>query len=362
MRREIAEAEAAAITAEIHSAAREQRAPHVDAAALADWVAIIERMLRAGEFDAVEHTVRHLQTEFPRLAFARNMCQLFDHLPAEDGQVPFQDQAGKEVQIVRRPGADAVIFLFCGFANRLGLPLAVMHRWFGKLPAHLVYLRDSQRQYYLQGIRSLGPDRAITVRELQRIARRLRARRLLCFATSGGVFAALQYGVLLKADRVLCIAGPTNIAPEFNAHSKRDGAVPPSVAAPERTREKRKKRRAALAEGLADTSDSAARDLDARYSYETAEHPPRTLFLFASDNWDDRIQAENLRDLPSITLRELPDTAEHNIVPDLVWRDELDALLAWLVEPEPRRETAFARYVPAQLRDIAAMFGRLRRV
>jgi hypothetical protein len=320
---------------------------------------ITERMLRSGKLDAIEHTVRHLHASFPRLAFARNLCELFEHIPAADGQLPFVDDLGKDVQIVRRRRARTAILVFNGFADRLGLPLAVIHRWLGKLPAHLLYLRDFERQFYLRGIRSLGGSRGETLEELNRILGRLKARRVLCVGASGGVFGALHYGVILGADRILCFSGVTNLSPEFRAHAKSIAvrhfsadAVPPETGKP--------KWSAVVGQHLSMDPELGGLVLNMRQYYEAAKRPPRTLFLFGSENWDDRIQAENLRGLPSVTLREVPNIAEHNIVPDVARRGELGSLLDWLVEPEPApRNLSFTEMI-GQPGKLSELFARMR--
>jgi hypothetical protein len=35
----------------------------------------------------------------------------------------------------------------------------MIHRWFARLPASLIYLRDATRTHYLQGVQSLAPTR-----------------------------------------------------------------------------------------------------------------------------------------------------------------------------------------------------------
>jgi hypothetical protein len=347
------------IAAEIRSAAIERRAPRIDADALADWVIVLDRMLRTGELDGVEHTARHLRAAFPRLAFARNICDLFERMPAAEGLPAFEDDLDKDVQIIRRPGAEAAILLFCGFGNRAGLPLAVMHRWLGGLPAHLVYLRDFQRKFYVHGIQSLGRDRGATLSRLKRILRRLRARRILCFGTSGGVFGAMHYGALLQADRVLCFSGSTNLSPEFNAHSKRVELRRQLAVDAEAARNAKKGWRSILLPHLFDRAPVGL-ELDVRRYYEAVEHPPRTLLLFGADNWDDRIEAENVQNLPSVTVREVPQTGEHNILPDVVRRGEFESLLAWLMEPEPQREGFSRRGMRGHLVNLTTFVAGLR--
>jgi hypothetical protein len=100
--------------------------------------------------------------------------------------------------------------------------------------------------------------------------------------------------------------------------------------------------------------------LNMRQYYEAAKRPPRTLFLFGSENWDDRIQAENLRGLPSVTLREVPNIAEHNIVPDVARRGELGSLLDWLVEPEPAPRNLSFTEMLGQPGKLSELFARMR--
>src|SRR5262249_44224483 len=144
---------------------------------------------------------------------------IFDRLPPADGQHPFHDDLTKDVQIVQREHADAAVLAFCGVGQKLGAPLPVVHRWLGKLPAHVVYLPDFQNSFYINGIRSLGQDRPATLKALREIVRRLGARRIFCYGCSAGTLGALQYGVALEAEAVLCLAGSVNLSPEFNAHS-----------------------------------------------------------------------------------------------------------------------------------------------
>lgn len=302
----------AGIEAEIRTAFNEQRAPIVNPKELVDWVVILDRLLLAGQLEAVEHSIRHLHASYPRLTFARN-AGVFDRIPPADGVLPFCDDFNKDVQIVERHHADTALLLFCGHAGRLGLPLPLIHRWLGKLPAHLIYLRDFQTCLYAKGISSLGSDFAASVVELRKIVRELKARRILCYGNSAGVFGALQYGVALEAEAVVCLSGLVNISPEFNTHSTMS-----------------EKRRL-----LSKELPSRGVDPDARRAYQAAQRPPRTLMLFGSSNWDDRIQAEHMASLPTVTLRAV-ESAEHNIIIELILRGEFDSVLDFLMRPEAR--------------------------
>src|SRR6185312_4522808 len=102
-------------------------------------------------------------------------------------------------------------------AQKIGLPIALMHRWAGRLNASLIYLRDFQRFHYLRGITSLGATRDAAIAELRRIVTSLGARRVVCYGNSAGGFAALHYALDLGANAAVSMGGPTNLTPEFNA-------------------------------------------------------------------------------------------------------------------------------------------------
>jgi hypothetical protein len=106
-------------------------------------------------------------------------------------------------------------------------------------------------------------------------------------------------------------------------------------------------------------------ELDLRRSYEAAAQPPRTLLLFGADNWDDRIHAENLRNLPTVTLRDVPNTGNHSIIADLIKRGEFESVLAWLMDPAaeaciiaPTEPQITSLPAGSMLRKLAALFVR----
>src|SRR5438128_681288 len=68
-------------------------------------------------------------------------------------------------------------------------------------------------------VRSLGPTRDATLASLRRFIAFREGRRVVCIGNSAGGFAALDYGLALGADAVLCIAGQTNLTPDFNVRT-----------------------------------------------------------------------------------------------------------------------------------------------
>jgi len=292
---------------EILSAFRERRLPalrHGDRKILPE---ALDAVVARGHLEAAEHAVHHLRDALPRSQYIENLGAVFDRLPPPRDQLRFEDDPARDVQIVPRNDTETVVFLFCGHAHRLGLPLTAIHHWLGLMPASLVYLRDFRRLFYLAGIRSLGTSRRDTAAALRDIAEALGARRIACYGNSAGAFAALLYGLELGAEAVLALSGVVNLSREFNLHLR------PAV-------------------NLARVwSELPYEPIDLRRLFATTERPPRARLVYAEYNWDDRLHAEYLTGLPTVSLRVVEGHDGHNTVMELIKRRQLNAELGWLL-------------------------------
>jgi hypothetical protein len=273
--------------------------------------AVIHSLLDCGYLNVAQHAARLFRAAFPTVAFARNLCEIFKRMPPMDSAYSaFKDDPTKDVQIVAR-NSDVVALLFCGggaiHSFNLGLPLPLIHRWLTRLPASLIYLRDFENVYFLDGVRSLGSSRDATLTELRRIIASLNARTIVCYGISAGGFAALDFGLDLGADAVVCMAGFTNVSPEFNAYTVRE------------------KKSLAMRSRFPDAC------LDMREAYSNAARPPRVCLVHGQNNWDDRIQAEHMAGLSSVTLCAFENCEEHNVIVPAIIREDFDGLLDWLV-------------------------------
>jgi hypothetical protein len=273
----------ATLVRELAAAFAEDRAPRFDRAEASLWARLIRDEIGGGNIAAGEHGLRHLRAHYPGFTFARRLGAVIDRLPLAGPSLPFTDDPARDVQVAARPGADALLLAYCGAAHNLGLPLGLMHCWLGRLDASVAYLRDFSLRRYAEGIASLGPDRAATLAALRGLSRDLGARRIVCFGSSAGSFGALHDGLDLGAEAV-------------------------------------------LATGAA---------LDLRGLYAAAPHRPRVRLVFGADYWNDRIYVEDFAAVPGVILQPLAGFAEHNVVPELIVRDGLDAALQWLTGAGP---------------------------
>jgi hypothetical protein len=271
-------------------------------------VAGIDSLILRGAFDAGMAAARALAARLPDHPYPRGLLPVLEAMPPAEGTGAFADDPAADVQVVARPGAETLVLVFCGVQGRMGGPLALVHRWLGTLPASIAYLRDFSGDFFIGGIRSLGP-RPQTVAALGRLAASLGARRIACCGNSAGVFAALHYGVELGAGSVVGFAGPTNLSAAFNAHLR--------LAA--WTRE-------AEARGL-------TAGIDLRAAYAAAPRPPQALLVFGAENWDDRIQAEHMAGLSTVRLAKMARYPGHNVVTTLMRTGRLGQVLDHLVAP-----------------------------
>ena len=271
---------------------------------VAHWAAAVNLLLDQERFAAAHYAVRQLRVPFPDAEFVNNLTVVLDHLPAAASLTPFFDDPTKELQIARQPGADTVVLLFCGGGTyRLGMPLNAFHRWAGRMPAHLIYLRDFRDEFFLDGVGAIDGGLGRTLEFLRQAVNELGARRILCYGFSVGGFAALHYGLLLHAARVLALGAPVDLQPGANLFL----------------------RWARAARRL--HKEHPGLRLNMAHEYRTAPTPPRVSLMYGEDNWDDRLHAERMRDCAFANLRPVAQFAGHNPVIELIRRGEFQSVL-----------------------------------
>jgi hypothetical protein len=192
------------------------------------------------------------------------------------------------------------------------VPLDSVHRSLTRVGAHIVYLRDFRKFFYLAGISSLGSDYAASVEALDKLIRdKLEADSVHCIGNSAGVYGALQMGLDLGARSVLCLAGQTKLTRSDVA--ERLGRQMPEIIA------------------------RAPAMLDVRSRYDSASTRPRVRLLYGNDYPRDREHGERLAGLEGVELVPLPGWRRHDVTEIRIKRGEFEADLNWLV-----KEVAFS--------------------
>jgi pimeloyl-ACP methyl ester carboxylesterase len=291
------------LASEIATLRNRQPATGLVGPASARWRAAINQLLARGEFAAAAYGA-HLLLDADRSSNgAQTVCRMLDVAPpTDDLMTTFVDDGTKELQIAPDSGSDSAVLVFSDVNNSIGMPFAFAHLWFGRLDATILYLRDFQKLCFIDGIRSLAPDWERTIRELRGILRGLGVRRLVCYGNSIGGFAAIQYAIALQAEAVISAAGPSDLSALRSAWGRRLQQASPVQN---------------LRELLA-----------------AADAPPEVLVVCGEDNWDDRLQAENIGDLSAVTVRLVERFDGHTVANELICRQQFDRMLQWLLPAE----------------------------
>jgi pimeloyl-ACP methyl ester carboxylesterase len=180
------------------------------------WVVAIEALVQADQTEAAAWATDHLKAAAPQVRYFQSMGLLLKAAPGRTGDRTFdefRDDPSADVQTVQRAGAQGVLLVFTGVGGRAGMPLSIIHRWFGACSLHVIYLRDFKRQAYNHGIIGLGPDYGQTLNHLSAAVDALNTSNIFVYGNSVGGYAALRYGLDLRATSILVFSAVSSLAP-----------------------------------------------------------------------------------------------------------------------------------------------------
>ena len=253
---------------------------------------------------AVERFAERLQQRFRESDLVRHAIANGARRPPL--RPPLVDHPDRDVQVAAATGpADAVV-VFTGMADRVGVPLEVLDLYFAARGMTAIYCRDFGRRIYTCGIASLGSSLTDTVSALDALLKVHQARQVLFMGNSAGVFAAIRYGILLRAKCVLAFAGPTNVTRAFleQVGDNRGGE---------------------LTRRLQATTDPE--QLDLMPAIAAMPESMTVQLHFGSAMPEDRAHADYLRGQRGVTLVAEPGFGEHALLRHLLATGRFDALL-----------------------------------
>lgn len=201
--------------------------------------------------------------------------------------------------VVSKPGPDGkVAIVFTGLHDKVGkLANELFDRFLAASGIGAIYLHDHRRMGFCTGVASLGPNATGTVAGLKSVITELGATQLTVIGISMGGYASLRFGLLLDADQILCFSGGTVALP---ADMKRVGD--PRVKIMARRIERSD---AEFVEPVRDV-------LEASQSNSNIQ-------LYFAENMDvDKLQAEDLKDFPNVTLHPISNSTQHGILTTVI--------------------------------------------
>jgi hypothetical protein len=270
------------------------------------WALALDRLVAWGKLDAARNAGQRLGHAYPALHFFQTMAGILTLMPPaspDPSFAAFCNDNLSEVQVVPRRDARVVLLGFCGRGRiqGMGMSLNLIHRWFGLLNAHVVYLRDYSRNNYDNGIGAFASDLGGTLRGLRDLIANLGVNRVVCYGSSLGGYGALRYGLELQAEAVLSFAGPTNLHPSFDESMLRQLEMSPGI--------------------------------NLRPLYERAVYTPRVHLVYSEHHTADRDHALNLAGLRNVTLEMVRGGTSHDVFLHTLFNGRYEPLIRWLIDP-----------------------------
>lgn len=149
--------------------------------------------------------------------------------------------------IVGKGGRKAAVLIFTGLADRMTMPLPLFDRYFAELDLTAIYLRDTKRIGYFNGVASLGEDYDKTIEALKELLVDLGAMTVHTVGNSAGGMAAVSYGLDLKAKTVLGFSAPVALTRDAAKMDRRTAVFAERILSPAVPAERRDLRARALA-------------------------------------------------------------------------------------------------------------------
>jgi pimeloyl-ACP methyl ester carboxylesterase len=183
--------------------------------------------------------------------------------------------------------SDTTLIAFTGRAMRLDISIYFMQRLLSRFGVNVIYVFDWADAYYYGGVTGLGTNLRQTTRSLRALCRQLGSKRVICFGQSTGGYAAIRYGVELRADGVL------SFSPVILPVARR--RMLDHIARKTGVRLQRQ-------------------EADLRAFLERAARVPLTRVVYGDGNRHDVRSARHLSGLPNVVEQVLPGVTTHGTV------------------------------------------------
>ena len=103
-----------------------------------------------------------------------------------------------------------LIIAFGGMAGNLSEPVYEFKNFLSKnFNCNLIFIKDSNKCWYFQGIRGIGNTVDQSVITLRKIVNNISHSKVISIGTSAGGYASILFGILLKVDNIISFSPQT---------------------------------------------------------------------------------------------------------------------------------------------------------
>jgi pimeloyl-ACP methyl ester carboxylesterase len=202
-------------------------------------------------------------------------------------------------------GAEDALVVFTPPGGDFWISINLLHHHLKPFPWHIVYIRDAKRCFHMAGVNGLGEDYAASLEGLRALVSRLGARNTYCIGGSIGGYAALRYGLDLRAKAVLGFSAIASLDPSDWPEGLRPALNPITRIAPHMR---------------ADLDDL----------YRAAADRPRTLLCYGAASEFDLRHTERMRAVGDIIEIPIAGYTDHDAISYMVVKQKMPLIHAWL--------------------------------
>lgn len=219
------------------------------------------------------------------------------------GSLPGTLSPARAFVLVPRPRSDTLVIVFMPPAGGFGATANATQAMLGRAPLNACYLYDSKALYHLAGTDRFGDGYGAMIEGLKRLARELRARRVVTLGPSAAGFTAIRAGIDIAADAAIAAGGVTSMAADAMLA---DGRLPGTRAR------------------LLECVPEQARDLRPEL-VALAGRMPIHLF-YGEGNREDAMHARHIDGVPGVRLHRIEGLGMHDPLGELLLRGQTAAL------------------------------------
>ncbi len=228
------------------------------------------------------------------------------HVPtdAELKRPVMTSYSGEEIVLSPAGKPAPVLIVFSGLSDNFSVPPPTFDRFLAALGASAIFMSDRNRLCFAAGSKGMGLNFDQTIAYLREKLAELQCTRLVTLGTSAGGYAALLYGLNMRAHSVLGFGSVTNATPEYLSTDPRGRLVA--------------KRAARQVE---------PKNLDVRPMIVDPANTTDVHLYYGEGMEVDSRNSKHLEGLPRVALHPVMNFDRHQVLPELVVRGEFQGIL-----------------------------------